>query len=375
MRIAIINLTGGGLSGGGLKTMDNLVPRLIRHPHVKEAQVFVPQNVFQSRLFSQQSLYTWPNSDMILGYPTLKQKISKFAPDVIYIPNAAWINFGTIPTVVMVRNMEALTKPFGGNPVHAMIKNLLRRFWAKIACHQATRIIAVSQFVHEYLVKKWNIPSHKVDVIYHGVDHVLSLGSMAKPKVLYDQDTQAFFFTAGSLVSYRGLEDIVRAIAMLKDKSLPYKFIIAGTSPQYMSTYEKKIKYMAERNGVASSIVWLGHLSAEEMAWCYCNCQAFIMTSRLEACPNLVLEALSHGCINISTLHPPMPELFGRSALYYTANRPEQLKKMILDVIGLSSAEKKHMKDTSFAIAKRFSWAITAEKTLECLQHAAAKPL
>jgi glycosyltransferase involved in cell wall biosynthesis len=307
---------------------------------------------------------------VIFGYRILKREIKKFAPDAIYIPNAAWINLGEIPTVVMVRNMLALAKPFERNPIHAMIKNLLRRSRSKIACHQATRIIAVSQFVQEYLVNKWNIPTHKVDVIHHGVDLVPPLKSMTKPKVLRGQETQAFFFTAGSLVSYRGLEDIVQAIAMLKNKPLVYKFFIAGTSPKYMSAYEKKIKYMAEKNSSASSIVWLGNLSAEEMAWCYCNCQAFIMTSRLEACPNLVLEALSHGCINISTLDPPMPELFGRSAFYYTSKCPEQLKNLILYITGLTASEKKNIKETSLAIAKRFSWDITTEKTLESLRRA-----
>ncbi len=371
MRLAIINITGGGLSYGGLKTMNSLVPRLIHSPRVKEAHVVVPQKVAKLSSPSEQNSFTWSNSDMILRYCALKQEIKKLAPDVIYIPNAAWINFGTIPIVVMVRNMEALAKPFGGNTAPIMIKNLLRMFRAKIACQQATRIIAVSEFVREFLVNKWNIPSRKIDVIYHGVD-TTSLEDMVVPEILAGQNKQEFLFTAGSLVSYRGLEDIVKAMSILKNKSVPHKLFIAGASLKDTSGYEKKIKYMVDREGVASSIIWLGQLSMAEMAWCYYHCQAFIMTSRLEACPNLVLEALSQGCINISTLHPPMPEFFKHGAFYYNAGRPEELEKLILKVIGLSASKKEEMRKTALTIAERFSWAIATEKTLDCLQRAVA---
>jgi glycosyltransferase involved in cell wall biosynthesis len=372
MRLAIINLTGGGLSGGGLKTMSSLVPLLIKHPYVKEAQVFIPEEISQLGLFSHQNYHIWPKTDIFTCYSSLKKDIKNFAPDVVYIPNATWINFGTIPTVVMVRNMEALIQPFKDHQISLMIKNLLRRTWAKKACLKATKVIAVSQFAYEYLIREWNISSRKIDVIYHGVEPTIPTESMLAPNTIHSHGKQPFFFSAGSLISYRGLEDIISAMALLKENPFPYKIFIAGTSLGNRFGYEKKIRDMIELNGLTQSIEWLGYISAAEMAWCFHNCEAFIMTSRLEACPNLVLEALSHGCINLSTFNPPMPELFGDGAFYYNANQPEELKHLMLRVVELSFAEKEQIKAKARSIAERFSWVLAAEQTFKCLENAAA---
>jgi len=372
MRLAIVNLTGGGLSGGGLKTMSSLVPLLIKHPYVKEAQVFIPEEISQLGLFSHQNYHIWPKTDIFTNYSSLKKDIKNFAPDVVYIPNATWINFGTIPTVVMVRNMEALIQPFKDNQIGLMIKNFLRRTWAKKACLKATRVIAVSQFVYEYLAQVWSISSDKIDIIYHGVDHPIPIKSMVMPNVIHSHNKQSFFFTAGSLVSYRGLEDIIGAMVFLKENSFPYKLFIAGTSPNNRLGYEKKIRDMIEKHNLQCSIEWLGHLSANEMSWCFHHCQAFIMSSRLEACPNLVLEALSHGCINLSTFNSPMPELFGDGAVYYNADKPEELKHLMLKVVELSFEEKEMIKVKIKDISKRFTWVSAAEKTFQCLKSATA---
>ncbi len=53
------------------------------------------------------------------------------------------------------------------------------------------------------------------------------------------------------------------------------------------------------------------------------------MTSRAEACPNTVLEAMAHGAVSISTDQQPMPEFYGESAAYYRATDAAQLASQI----------------------------------------------
>jgi glycosyltransferase involved in cell wall biosynthesis len=361
IRVAIINLTSGGLSGGNVKTMTNLVPLLRNEPCVSASEVFVPKAVLQLPLLKTKNLRTWPEQDWMSGYFCLKKQIQKFAPDVIFIPTAVSLNFKDIPTVVMIRNMEALAKPFGGNSFRVGIKNLLRRYMAKT-------VIAVSDFVKEFLVNKYNIPTYKIDTIYHGVNPPPAPQSTVRPEVPGWQDEQPFLFTAGSLVFYRGLQDIIRTMVLLKNKSLPHKLLVAGASLNGTSKYEKHMKQLADKNGIASRIVWLGQLSPEEMSWCFYHCEAFIMTSRLEACPNLALEALSHGCINISTATPPMPEIFDKEAMYYRAGYPKELVNQIINVTNLKPEQEKYMQNAARARANIFSWPTTVERIIQVLQ-------
>jgi glycosyltransferase involved in cell wall biosynthesis len=370
MRLAIINLTGGGLSGGGMKTMRYLVPWLQSEINASKVRVFIPSKAVDSTMLANQDLRAWPERDWMKGFGWLRREMRTFSPDVIYVPNAMWLNFGNVPSVVMVRNMEALVRPFGGNPISVGIKNLLRREMARYACRNATRIIAISQFVHDFLVEKWRIPSSKIGIVHHGIETPISSEKTVKPGMSSKLDVRPFLFTAGSLVYYRGLEDIIQAINLLKERYPSHKLLIAGEYVWGTSGYKKRMEQLVDKLGLASRIIWLGHLSQAEMSWCFHHCEAFVMTSRLEACPNIALEALSHGCINISTFQPPMPEIFGDGALYYYADCPEDLAEQIVRVRSLTSTEKTAMRDRVRYLSGQFNWAITAKKTFENIEQA-----
>src|SRR5262249_59993443 len=84
-------------------------------------------------------------------------------------PTARFLDCGR-PCVVMVRNMEPLERPFGGNTLRAGLRNLARAWTARRACRRATRVIAVSRHVADFLTSRWGLPPSKVGVVYHGVD-------------------------------------------------------------------------------------------------------------------------------------------------------------------------------------------------------------
>lgn len=374
MRLAIANLTGGGLSGGGMKTMRYLIPCLQNHPSVNEVKIYISSKVADLTMLGDKDLNTWPEYDWIKGYPWLRREMRAFAPDAIFVPNSIWFNFGNIPSVIEVRNMEALIQPVGKNKISIGIKNLLRREMTRYACQNATRIIAVSQFVHKYLVDRWHIPSRKIGIIHHGIESPVSSTKTLKPILLGNLPVDQFFFTAGSLVHYRGLEDIIRAFNKLKERCPSQKLLIAGQSCRGTFGYEKQMKQLVDKFGLASRVIWLGHLTQAEMAWCFYNCEAFVMTSRIEACPNIALEALSYGCINISTSNPPMPEIFSDGALYYNANSPEDLLDRIIYISNLTSINKESMRTKARNLSKQYSWSMVAKKTVENFMQAIKHP-
>jgi len=124
VKIAIVNLTSGGLSGGYLKYLVNLVPLLRQDPRVTKLDVFVPEGVLLPAHCG--SLRMWPKRDGAAGFPTLRGTLASLAPDVVFFPTARLVDCGAIPTVVMVRNMEPLLVPFGGNGWRESLRNLAR---------------------------------------------------------------------------------------------------------------------------------------------------------------------------------------------------------------------------------------------------------
>ena len=145
------------------------MPRLAADPRIHRLEVGLPPQA-PAGLVPGVPTFTWPLDDARRGYRGLKTGLARLDPDVLFIPTARWLDAGGVPTVVMVRNMEPLTVPFAGNTVLEGVRNLARARAARVACRRATRVLAVSEHVRDFLALRWNLTPEKIGVVYHGVE-------------------------------------------------------------------------------------------------------------------------------------------------------------------------------------------------------------
>jgi glycosyltransferase involved in cell wall biosynthesis len=365
MKITVVNLTGGGLSGGYLKYLRELLPLLWRDPEVSKLQVFWPAGT-ESRLgagLPERDGFTC--RDTREGRALLRQRIRQLAPDVVFFPSYRWLELGGCPTVSMIRNMEPLVRPIAGNRVSDMARNLGRAYAAWQACRHATRVIAVSNYVRDFLVRTWHVPEERLGVVYHGVAPPLAGASLPTPDSLAGVGREPFLFTAGSIRPARGLEDLVDALGALSSaQGLRLPLVVAGELNAAARPYYRKIMARARRRGVAGQIHWAGQLGFEEMSWCYAHCQALVMTSRVEACPNVALEAMSYGCLSIAAANPPLPEFFQDAAYYYRPGDGYSLATVLMEAVQLAAVGREELRHLAQERAKRFTWEKTAAGTL-----------
>jgi len=364
MKVLVANLANGELSGGYQKYLKKIIPLLCVNGNVNHVDVFVPPQTTNPRKHGENCWISWPEKDHEIGFPWLKTRIKEIAPDVVFIPTARWLECGQIPVVTMIRNMEPLIVPFGGNPWKEVVKNIGRAYVAKRACKKATRVIAVSKHVKDFLHNQWNIESSKIGTVYHGAEAPNTLETLSIPDCLQNQKSDQYVFTSGSIRLARGLEDIIHALGILRGMGLFYKLVIAGGVDPGMDKYRRSLEKTAMKLGVETQIIWAGRLTEYEMAWCYQNSSAFVMTSRAEACPNIVLEAMAHGCVCVSTETLPMPEFFNDSAIYYPPKNAKALAKMIETVLELDDNQRNAMSEKAKKRAAEFSWGVCAEKTV-----------
>ena len=205
-----------------------------------------------------------------------------------------------------------------GNPCIERLINFARKQCARRSIKKASGIIAISDYVRQFMAKKWGTDLGRIRLIYLGVSQPDTYG-FTNPPISVSWD-RGFLFTAGSIRPARGLEDLLVAMKTLREISLG--LVIAGEVDIRMGGYKRLDKYI-ETHGLADRIIWAGKLSAQDMSWCYRACQAFVMTSRAEACPNTVPEAMAHGCLCVSTETRPMPEFFEGNAIYYPARNAD----------------------------------------------------
>jgi glycosyltransferase involved in cell wall biosynthesis len=189
-----------------------------------------------------------------------------------------------------------------------------------------------------------------------------------KPAALDAGGAEPFVFTAGSIRPYRGIEDIIAALAAPILKDTRCRLVVAGEVSKGASSYKERLERLAAQHAVGARITWAGELTPAEMTWCFEQCAAFVMTSRVEACPNIALEALSHGCLVISTRQPPMPEFFSDAALYYAMASAPELAAHVRTVLSAPPPQRQAWRAAALLQAGRFTWAETARRTVEQLQ-------
>lgn len=365
MRVTLVNLTSGGMSGGYKKYLEIMLPLLAAHPSISRLELASPEGLAFQR-DPRVPEWTWPAGDARSGFAALRGHLRERNADVVFIPTARMIRTG-LPTVVMVRNMEPLVAPFTGNSLADGIRNVARRLVARSSVRRADRVIAVSDFVHDFLVSAWNIADDKIGVVPHGIEPALPPAQRTMPPALGVLREGAMLFTAGSIRPARGLDDAIGALELLVARAVPAHLVIAGTVSGNAARYRGELGERIARRGLSDRVIWAGELSAPEMGWCFARCTAFVMTSRVEACSNTALEALSYGAPCVATSRRPMPETFETAATYYAAGDAAALAGRIVDVIRMSSGERALASRRAEERSHRFVWAKTAHETVRQL--------
>jgi len=374
MRITLINITGGGISGGYKKYLQNILPRLVDDEGIKSVLCATPEAL---------KIKDWIEPSDKIRHITcnkykpflqwmdfkLKAEIYKFSPDIIFIPVERPFSFRKVNVVNMLQTMEPFVPHTKGNPLDERLIQYLQYFSGKKAIKNATKVIALSKFVAEFMNSKWSIPKNKIHLVYHGNDSICD--RTVKPPTTISCSGSKFLFTAGSIRPARGLEDLLGALLMLVlngNKSI--KLVIAGSISPRMDRYFSKLQHWIKINGLQSNVVWVGNLIKSEMAWCFQRCEAFIMSSRVESFGMIAGEAMANGAVCISANNPCLPEIFNNIAFYYEPLNSKDLSNIIQRVLSLKRHEREVIAKKAVLRSKQFSWDICAHKTIDCLMAA-----
>jgi glycosyltransferase involved in cell wall biosynthesis len=373
MRLAIVNLTRGGFSGGSREYLKNMLPRFAEHDDVDAMLCVSPDG---------NDVPTWFREPPVADYCSctpltlchlvfipdrkMAQCLRNFSPDIIFLPGERYIRFKGVPVVNMVHNMEIFVPNMKGDSQREVFKKFIQRKLARYSVERADHTIAVSGFVRNYLTTALHIPENAVSQVYHGLTPPLGEASLHPVSVPIGW-AGGFLFTCGSVRPARGLEDALEALCDLRASNLDTRLVIAGETVPGMRMYRDRLKRLLALRGLADSVCWTGKLSESEMAWCYQNCFAFIMTSRVESFGLIALEAMSYGCLCVSANNPCLPEIFDGAAVYYNPGDGKDLSNQINTVLLWDDFKKNQASERALARASQFSWDLTASKTMTVL--------
>ncbi len=143
------------------------------------------------------------------------------------------------------------------------------------------------------------VPQERIHLLPNGVEERL----LRLPVTPCDRpDTPVIIGTAGRLVTQKGLQHLLEAMVLLRDKNVPCELCIAGEGP-----LERELKNKAWRTGIARRVHFLGFV--KDMAGFYDSLHIFAFPSLWEGMGNAVLEAMARARPVVGFAVSSMPEI------------------------------------------------------------------
>ena len=201
---------------------------------------------------------------------------------------------------------------------------LYSRIQYRFITYLAKKIVTVSEYSKNEIVKTFNIKPSKINVIYSSADHMRSINT--DTSVFSDFPILAekpFYFSLGSLSKRKNLQWILK-YAKNNPKTL---FALSGTSLSTVKVDELDV-------GIPQNIILLGYLDDSKVKALMEKCKAFILPSYYEGFGLTPLEALSCGSQVIVAKAASLPEIYGNTAHYIDPyNTDVDLDKLLMEPV------------------------------------------
>jgi len=201
-------------------------------------------------------------------------------------------------------------------PEYASLFQRLKYLWTWRAClKNADKIVAISEFTKNDIIKNFGIDKGKIEVIYNPV--VLPEGSADFDEFAtrYGLTRKRYFYIISSLLPHKNTEVLIRLMHLIvKEKvdRIPDKLVISGVG-KYKGT---RLEQLVKELGVQNNVIFTGFVTEEEKRALYENCYAFLFPSLFEGFGMPPVEALMIGTPVITTKAGALEEVTMGLALY-----------------------------------------------------------
>lgn len=191
------------------------------------------------------------------------------------------------PLVVTIHDMQ----PFVDKWLDPKFAKSRRDLMTKVLNSDVQRIIAISHFTKNEIIKYFPNCASKIDVVYHGHNFksVTASSNDEKNVIKTISKGRPFLFFVGNIEERKNLINQIKAFEIIKERHKDLIFIISG-KPGF--NYQETADYIAYSK-VKADIYVTGYLSEAEKNYAVLNTSCFMFASWYEGFGIPVIEALA----------------------------------------------------------------------------------
>ena len=229
--------------------------------------------------------------------------------------------------------------------------------WAQIwmATRRARRVLTVSEFSKQDIVRYLNVPRDKIVVIPNAIDERFRVQPSEKRMEQVRQRYQLperFVMYAGNVKPHKNLERLIDAFALVHQRGQgDLGLLVSGSEVSRYSTLRRAV----HRYGLHHHVRFLGFQSEETLAVLYRLADTFVIPSLYEGFGLSPLEALASGTPVVASNASSLPEVLGDAALFVDPYDPKSIADGISKVLENEDI-RADLQHKGYARADRFSW-------------------
>lgn len=231
----------------------------------------------------------------------------------------------------------------------------------------ADKIVAVSEYTKQVIIKHYGIPADKIEVVHNSID--ISVYSNASDDNVFrylevmKKNGWSVIGSIGRLTVQKGLTNLLRATAKVVEKAPKTFLLIVGSGDQ-----REELILLSAELGIAKNVLFVEFLRGKEHRNAFEICDIFAMPSVSEPFGITPLEAIGFGVPALVSKQSGVAEVVRNFLkvdywdIYEMANQ--------LHAAVLSKDLRQVLKDESYREFEKLSWQSSARK----LQKMYARP-
>lgn len=235
-------------------------------------------------------------------------------------------------------------------------------FGEKMAARYADEIIVLSKGVQEYF---YNTYQRKTLLIPNGIN-CPEYRDVQIIKEKYNLKKKGYLLFLARLVPEKAAHTLIEAY---EKSNVDIPLVIAGGS-SHSSEYEMKIRDMAEKS--SKQIVMTGFVQGRELEELYSNCALYVLPSEIEGMPISLLEALSYGCLCLTSDIKENTDVTEECGLHFKTGDRESLAQALNDIVpNLEVLRKEKQYQPEYIqkyVLEKYNWDDVVKRTLKCYE-------
>jgi len=225
---------------------------------------------------------------------------------------------------------------------------------------RANRMIAVSQYTADDLMRRAGVPASRIDVIYHGLDPVFTAPNGLTGSA---PATSRYVLAVGGVSPRKNTRRLIEAFVRWRGRGghrKDYQLRITGASLDR--------DYAQAGAGLPEGVRLLGYVDKAELPSLYAGASAFLYPGIYEGFGLPIIEAMACGGPVITSTTGATPEVAGGAAILVDPFSVESIEAGIERATRPEEAAR--LRALGFERARRFNWSDAADATIETYRRA-----